>query len=188
MIYQRLKKYLDSNKKDKDIFDIVVYGSATKTYSKPNDVDLLVIFSNELSLEKRLNKIQKIKEKIKKEFNNIDIKQIVLRNLFEEKFLARTGIFLDGYSLFREKAFSEMLGFKAYSLYDYDISQKTHTEKVKFNYILQGRTNQGILEMYDAKKVSNNLIKVPINKSKIFEEILNYNKIKFKKTNVLEEI
>src|SRR3989338_8909452 len=98
---KELKKYLKNYKKDKNIFDIVVYGSGVKGKAVPNDIDIAVIFK-EGSLKERLAKIQSIKKKIKLG-KNIDIKGIVWEEMFQEQFFARSGIFLEGISLFDGK-------------------------------------------------------------------------------------
>ena len=71
---KKLKKILKSEK-GKSIFDIVLYGSAVKGKSKPQDIDILVIFKYG-SLKERLNKIQEIKNKLKRLELNIDVKAL----------------------------------------------------------------------------------------------------------------
>ena len=61
---KKLKEYLKSEKKDKAVFDIIIYGSAVKGKEKARDVDILVIFLDG-SLRERLDKLQKIKSDIK---------------------------------------------------------------------------------------------------------------------------
>lgn len=180
-----LKKRLESEKKDEDLFDIVIYGSITKGSNNPRDIDLLAIFLKG-SLRERLDKLQKIKSKLSD--HNIDAKQILLKDLFLDEFLARTGIFLEGISLFKDKKFSETLGFRPYALFSYGLKGLTHTEKVKFNYILSGRNVEGVLKQLGGIRVASAVIKVPIQNSLIFEEILKANKVNYLKKNLLEEI
>ena len=54
---KELRKWLKSEKADKAIFDIVLYGSAVKGKYKPADIDIVVIFK-EGTLKERLQKIQ----------------------------------------------------------------------------------------------------------------------------------
>ena len=82
---KKLKEYLKSEKKDKAVFDIIIYGSAVKGKEKARDVDILVIFLDG-SLRERLDKLQKIKSDIKNLVNDLkdltlDIKQIQLKEL-----------------------------------------------------------------------------------------------------------
>ena len=142
---KKLEKYLESEKKDKTIFDVVVYGSLVKGKTTSRDIDIAVIFV-EGNLRERLDKIQDIKSKLKLLHEKIDIKQITLKDLFSTDFFARTGILLEGVSIFRKKTFSEILGFKAHTLFWYGIKDLTHTQKVRFKYILAGRNGmKGII-------------------------------------------
>ncbi len=183
---KELKRCLKNNN-DKTIFDIVVYGSSAKGKEKPNDVDIVVIFRSG-NLKERLTKIQEIKKDIRlsKEVK-LDIKGILLEELFDANFFGRSGIFLEGISLIDEKIFSEKMGFSGYSLFVYSHKGKTHTEKVKFNYLISGRKSKGIIELFNGKHIAPGVIQIPIEKSFEFENILLRNKISFVKKNILIE-
>ncbi|MBR9691788.1 hypothetical protein GOV06_03290 [Candidatus Woesearchaeota archaeon] len=183
---KRLKKHLESEKKDKTIFDIVIYGSAVKGKSEARDIDIMVIFL-EGSLKERLDKIQRIKSKLKK-IGNIDIKQMLLKDFFSSSFLARTGVLLEGISAFNRKRFSETLGFRAFTLFWYNLKRLSHAQKVKFNYILAGRGTRGVLDELNGIRLVNGAVKIPIENSAVFEEILKTNNADYSKKNILEEM
>ena len=180
-----LKKLLESEKKDNTIFDIVIYGSAVKGKETARDIDILVIFL-EGSLKERLNKLQKIKSRLKQK--NLDLKQILLKELFSLSFLARTGIFLEGISVFKNKKFCETLGFKSFTLFWYNLEGLSHSQKVKFNYLLAGRNTKGIIQELNGQRLVSGAVKIPMENSASFEEILKTNNINYSKKNVLEEI
>ena len=180
---EELKKCLKDEKKDNEIFDIVLYGSSVKGKEKPNDVDILVIFEKG-TLKERLEKIQKIKKNIKIE-NKIDIKGILLKELFQEEFFARSGVFLEGVSLIDGKQFANKIGFNNAVLFFHNLKDKTHTEKVKFNYLISGRGGNGILKLMNGKQLAPGVLQIPLTKSLEFETILNRNKISYYKINVL---
>ncbi len=184
-----LKKHLDSEKKDKNIFDIIIYGSFVKGKMNANDIDIAIIFL-EGTLRERLDKIQAIKSRLSKKIDKkLDVKQILLQQLFSSDFLARTGILLEGESVFKNKKFSETLGFKAFSLFWYTLNGLTHTQKVQFNYILAGRNSlKGMLKNLKGERLANGAIKIPIQNSIEFEEILKANKIEYQKKDILEVI
>lgn len=184
---KNLKKYLESEKKDKQIFDIVIYGSVAKGEESARDIDVLVIFL-EGTLRERLDKLQKIKTRLKNIVKNLDIKQILLKELFSTSFLARSGIFLGGISVFKHKQFAETMGFNAFTLFWYHLKNLNHTQKVKFNYILAGRNSQGIIKELDGERLVNGAIKMPIEKTIVFEKILIANNVDYSKKNILEEI
>lgn len=178
-----LKKWLNEEKKDNSIFDIVLYGSSVKGKENPADMDIAVIFRSG-SLKDRLSKVQLIKRKIKLD-KKIDIKGILLEELFKPEFFARSGIFLEGMSIFDGKYFSEKIGFSGFVLFNYFLTGKTHTEKVKFNYVLSGRKEKGIVSYLEGKQIAPCVVKIPIKNSLEFEEVLKKHKISYSKMNVL---
>ena len=110
-----------------------------------------------------------------------------MKDIFNPEFFAKTGIFLEGYSIFRGRKFSETLGFEPYSLFTYSLKGLSHTQKVKFNYLLAGRTTEGLLKEFKGERLVNGAVKVPLENSVEFEEILKQNRIEYKKRNILEE-
>jgi len=185
---KNLKKSLIFEKNNNDIFDIIIYGSIIKGKLKPSDIDVMIIFLKG-KLAERLDRLQEIKNKIKKVVDmKIDIKQMVLKDFFSPGFFARTGVLLEGFSIFNNKPFSETMGFKAFSIFSYTLSGLTHTQKIKIGYILKGRGSKGLIEQLNGKRLGSGAIKVPIETSIEFEEALQKNNIDYKKKNVLEEI
>ena len=180
---KQLQRKLAKEKKDKSIFDIILYGSAVKGKSKPNDLDIAVVF-RQGALRERLEKIQQIKRKIENG-GKIDIKGILLEELFREEFFARSGLFLEGISVFSSRPFAEKIGFSAYSLFVYSLKDKTHSQKVQFNYLLRGRDKRGVLEMMEGKFVSPGAVIISPAHSVEFGEILQRNHIQHKKTDIL---
>ncbi len=183
---KQLEKCVKSEKKNKDIFDIILYGSFVKGKIKPRDLDILVIFEKG-ALKERLNITQKIKRKISKEVINIkiDIKTILLKELFDKAFFAKTGIFLEGISIFDGRYFSEKIGFKAISQFEYNLINKTHTQKVKFNYILKGRNDIGMIKRLSGKHLAPGIVQIPIKHSQEFEDLLKMHNINFIKKDLL---
>ena len=60
---------------------------------------------------------------------------------------------------------------------------------MQFNYILAGRNSmKGIIKELGAERIVNSAIKVPIQNSLVFEEILTANHIKYNKKVILEAI
>lgn len=184
----QLRKCLESEKEDKWIFDIIVYGSTVKGKGAPNDLDLVVIFLQG-TLRERLDRLQEIKAKLKNIRVQIDIKQMLLQEFFSTEFLAKTGILLEGISVFKCKKISEMMGFKPYALFWYDLKPLNHNQKVKFNYILAGRrTMDGVLKRLHAVRLNSGTIKVEIENSAEFEEILKSNNVNYRKKEIFEVI
>ncbi len=183
----QLKKSLISEKKDLAVFDIVLYGSYAKGDVLARDVDIAVIFL-EGSLRERLDKVQGIKQKLKNLNLQLDVKQMLLKDLFSSNFLARTGILIEGISLLQGKKFSEILGFSTASLFFYSLKSLNHTEKIKFNYILSGRNATGLLEILGGRRLANAAISIPMEKSNEFEKFLKDRKIEYNRLDILQAI
>ncbi|MBT4651754.1 hypothetical protein HOC13_04515 [Candidatus Woesearchaeota archaeon] len=181
--YLKLLKSESKKLKNKEIFDIVLYGSSVKGKRKINDIDILFIFQN-LSLEKRLEITQKFKLKIN--IDNLDIKSINLKELFDKTFLARQGVMLEGISLLNGKPLSQKLGFEGFTLFSYSTKNLSNTEKVKLTFALNGRRKEkGLMEKLKAKKYGNGKILVPIINSNLFSEFLEKLNLEFNAENIL---
>jgi len=187
MTLEKLRKYL-KDEIGENIFDIIVFGSLVKGRPTPRDIDILVIFLQG-TLKGRLDAIQEIKNKLKPKFDiNLDIKQALLKDLFSPEFMARTGILLEGHSILQNQKFCQTLGFNSYTIFWYDLEGLNHTQKVKFNYILAGRNQNGIIELLNGQRLAKGAIKIPIEHSIEFESILKNNYVNYNKRNILEEI
>ena len=170
----------------KEIFDMVIYGSFVKGKMNFNDIDIMLIFI-ETNLEKRLEIAGKFKEIIK-EIKNADIKTMNLKELFEAGFLARQGLLIEGISLVKSKSLAEIMGFKGYSLFTYNLKNLNHNEKTKFTYILIGRNSEGIVKSLKGKQLGRGAVKIPIENSHTFFEFLEKWKIDYKRNNILEAL
>ena len=177
------KKWLGNEKKDPTLFDIIMYGSSVKGKTLPEDIDLLVIF-REGSLKERLQKLQELKKKIKTD-KKIDIKSILWEELFDPAFFARTGVLLEGISIFDGKTIAQKLGFQGNVLFVYSLKEKTHTQKVKFNYVLSGRNGAGIVKKLEGKHLAPGVIMIPIRHALEFEDVLKLHDIRYQRFQVL---
>ena len=182
---EELRHWLRHDDQDRTIFDIVLYGSALKGADSPHDLDIAVIFRSG-TLSQRLLKIQYLKKKIKLS-QKIDIKGILLEELFQESFFARSGIFFEGISIFTGKPFAYKIGFVGRTLFNYTLRDKSHAQKVKFNYLLSGRDGTGLIKKFDGKHLGPGIVLIPSPHCLKFEEILKRNQIKYSKNNILAE-
>lgn len=182
-MFKELQKKLSIEQKNKTIFDIVLYGSCVKGKSKPSDIDIAVIFRSG-SLKDRLEYLQKIKRTITTS-QKIDIKAILLEELFRPEFFARSGIFLEGISLFDGKPFAEKIGYTSSALFKYSLEDKSHVQKVKLNYILKGRNSSGMIEKLKGTHLAPGVIEIPIAHALEFEEVLQKQEVQFQRKNIL---
>ena len=189
MMQKDYSRFLESESKnfgmDKDIFDIIVYGSIIKGKIEARDIDILIIFK-EKPLNERAVITQRFKEKISKKIGNPDIKTINLSELFGANFLARQSILTDGYSIIDRMPLSKKMGFLSYSLFTYNLKNLDHNNKTKFTYSLIGRgKNQGILKKLNSKPLGKGAVLLPIQNSSFFEDFLKEWKINYNKKNIL---
>ena len=189
MIQKDYLKFLELESKNfiknKDIFDMILYGSSVKGKIEARDVDILIIFK-EKHLDERTEIAQKFKEKINGKISNPDIKTINLSELFKTDFLARQSILTDGYSLIGRTPLSQKMGFLSYSLFTYNLKNLNHNNKTKFTYSLIGRgNNSGILKKLNAKSLGKGVFLLSIQDSSFFEDFLKKWKIDYTKKNIL---
>lgn len=183
-------KFLELNckkfkKENKEVFDIVVYGSFVKGKMDFNDIDLMLIFNN-VSLDQRLQIAQNLKTILIKEIKNIDIKTMNFSNLFDEGFLARQGLFIEGRSLIKNKALAELIGFRGFSIFTYNLKNLDHNKKIQFTYALSGRNSEGMLKSLKGKSLGRGAVQIPIENSIEFEQFLQKWNIDYKRKNALE--
>lgn len=183
-------KFLELNckkfkKENKEIWDIVIYGSFVKGKTDFNDIDLVIIFQS-VPLNKRLETSQKLKHILKKEIKDIDIKTMNFEDFFDENFLARQGILIEGLSLIKNKPLAELMGFGGYSIFSYNLKNLNHNKKTQFTYALSGRKSVGVLKSLKGISLGRGAVKIPIKQSIEFESFLQKWNIEYKKRNILE--
>lgn len=183
-------QFLQSNckefkKKNRDIYDIVIYGSFAKGNADFNDVDIIVLFNN-VPLDSRLRKAQALKAILKKEIPNLDVKTMNFDDFFNENFLARQSLLIEGLSAVKNKRLSELLGFSGFSIFTYNLKNLDHNKKTQFTYALSGRNSQGMLRLLGGKSLGRGAVQIPIANSSEFESFLTKWNIGYKIKNILE--
>ena len=179
---QALKSIKDFKKKNKGIIDIIVYGSFSRGKIDFNDLDLAILFEEKKDINEKMSIAQQLRSLIKKEVNyELDIKAIDMSDLMDETFLARQAIISEGYSLLKNKKFSEILGFKSFYLFSYSLKNLTNSQKMMLQYSLRGRRGQkGIMELRNCELLGKGVMKVPTEHSEEFKEFLEKHKITYK--------
>lgn len=162
----KLAKYL----KDRDILDIVLFGSSVKGKASPEDIDIAVISKKEVSLN-----IQDFHVSILKPEDFFVNPPTIINTLLRE-----------GYSLKNNKPFSEIYKFLSRCLFVYNLSGLNPSLKVKIVNMLRGkRKNLGLVCENGGEWLANQVFLVPVGKENIFERVFVNFKIKFKKSYIL---
>lgn len=154
----------------KDVLDIVQFGSSLNQ-EKPNDIDIAVIFKP-ISIKEQLNQSQEIKKQIQK-FSNmpVHITSFDLYSFFDKSNFAKDSIFFYGKSLISGQSFANIFGIEPRIQITYSLRDLKKKDKVKFNYLLNGKSGKyGLLREYNGKLIAPGIIQIHPEHEKIFTE------------------
>ena len=188
MFATSLRKILESESKDfylhhqKQIIDILLFGSAVKGKETPQDLDLLIIFKEkkEYQLAQELKKSIQSRTKL-----NVEIILKTYEELFLENFIAREAILAESYSLLNKINFAAGFGYLTRVLFSYQLKGKTSSERTRFYYALYGRGFKGVLENLNAQKYAETVILCPLENQMKMREFLESWKVEFKEISLL---
>jgi len=158
------------SKNEKEVIDIILFGSVIKGKSKPSDIDLLIIYKSKDNID--LN--YQLKKQLEKYKLNMQITSKIYPDIFKTNFKARESILSEGYSLVNNISISEGLGYSNLKLFKYELKNLNKSERMRFYYALYGRNNaEGVLKDLNAKKFSDTIILCPIANSENMTEFFN---------------
>jgi len=145
----------------KDVFDIIQFGSSVIEESKPNDIDIVVIF-NKIPLKEQLNQAQEIKKQLQKYSElPVHITSFDLYSFFDKGNFSKENILFYGRSLISGNYFSKKLGFDSKIQIYYSLKDLEKKDKVRFNYMLNGKKGEyGLLRKYGGKLLKPGLIEI----------------------------
>ena len=164
-IKSKLKTYL----KDKEILDIILFGSAIKGKISPNDIDIAVITNKEnLSIP------------------NFHVSIIKPIDFFRNPPSLINTLLREGYSIKNNMPFSRMFKFDNQVLFTYNLSSLNNNSKVKIVNILRGKNKSlGLVKEEMGKWLGNGVFLVPITSAHLFEKFLINFKVPFTKNYIL---
>lgn len=165
-----------------NIWDICIYGSFVRGKTEIRDVDLAIIMKKPTSLENKLDLSQELKSELKKIHRyEFDVKCVDIKDFLDPYFLAKAGIIGEGFLISKGKRLSEILGFKSHVIFAYNLKNLTNSEKVMFNYSLNGRRGEkGLIELKNCEHVGSGILKVPIEHSEEFKEFFEKHGVKYR--------
>jgi predicted nucleotidyltransferase len=165
----KVKRKLKNILKDKEVYDVVLFGSFVKGKNNPKDIDIAIISDKKFS-------------ELDKEFH---ISFISLKDFFKPISLINT-LFKEGYSLKKNKSFSEVYGFRNKCLFKYNLSGMSASKKVMAVNFLRGKNgDNGLVLNKRGEWISNQVFLCPVLYDSIFERFFINSKIKFKKYYIL---
>ena len=166
----KIRKKLDKYLKNKDIEDVILFGSFTKGKSMPADIDVLVLSD----------------KKIEEDIPGLHITFMSLAELYEKFPLMMSTILKEGYSLKHSKYIAEYFRFSSQVMFCYELKNLNASKKVKIVNILRGISGRrGLVAEKKGEWISNSVFIISPEYSSMFEGLFIEFGIKFTKKNLL---
>jgi|SRR3989344_3776951 len=167
---QKIKEAFKNLLKERDIIDILIFGSFIKGKQRPGDIDIAIITSKHIDTLPEGFHISVIKpEEIIQ--NSPSIVSTLLR---------------ESYSLKHNRSWSENFRLKNRVLFTYSLKTLAPSSKVCIVNILHGKNNaRGMVEEKGGEWLANQVFIMPIGNSHIIEKFFINKKIQFKKKSIL---
>jgi len=176
-IISKIKDKLGFLLHNKEVIDLIVFGSATKGKAIPRDIDVAILFYHPPTKE-LLNDIQKM--------DQFHISILTVKDFFINPGLLVNALLREGYSIKNKKSLSETFKFSSRVLFTYNLSSLSASNKVKVVNALRGKKGkQGMVEKNNGEWIANQVFTVPLPADRLFEEFFNNFKMKYKKSYVL---
>ncbi|MBU0963235.1 MAG: nucleotidyltransferase domain-containing protein [Nanoarchaeota archaeon] len=174
-IYSDLKKLF---KNKKEILDILIFGSIIKGKSNPKDIDICIIFRENID-------INLIKE-LNKKFEDVHFSTLIADNFFTKPHALIKTLLFEGISIKTGKELSKVYGMNAYALYSYNITKLSNSKKTRFVYLLKGRKGEnGIVKDFKGEFITNAAFIIPVEKDYEMIEIFNSWEVPFNRKKIM---
>lgn len=165
-IISKLNKYL----KDKEILDIILFGSFVKGKVMPNDIDIAVIAKKQISMD-----IPGFHISILKPEDFFINPPTIIHTLLRE-----------GYSIKNKRPFSENYKFSNKVLFKYELTSLNLSIKVKIVNILRGKGKEkGLVNENSGEWLANQVFIIPVGNEHVFEKFFLNFKVKFNRFYIL---
>ncbi len=161
--------------KNKEILDIVLFGSAVRGKKDPKDIDILVLFQEKIDKTIEYH----IRKELEKYYSNISVISKTTKTVLDDAFDARESVLFEAISLLTGKNLAQQYGFSSFGCFKYTFGIWTKLQKTKFYHALNGRTQEGIAQKIHCIKLSDNVMLVPLEHIEEFRSFLNYWKITY---------
>ncbi len=147
--------------KSEQVVDVIIFGSSVRGKSTPRDIDLCIILHDHQE-KKALDLIHSLSQKIDKKGVKFQINILTEKTFFSgENSLVKT-LFQEGFSVIKNKPFATLYGLSSQSLLVYSLVGFSGSQRVRFHYLLRGRSGQpGILSKLHSELVNDGVISVP---------------------------
>ncbi len=165
-----LKNKLHSFLKDKEILDIIVFGSAVKGKALPRDYDVAFITNKKVNISDE----------------KIHISLISPDEFFTKTPSLVTTLLREGYSLKKDISLAEKMRFKNKVLFTYNLVKNKPSNKVRFVQIVRGKNKKpGLVEQCGGEWLGPQVFIIPIESEHLLDKTLMHAKVPYKKKYVL---
>ena len=156
---------------NENVIDIIQYGSSVIEEKTPRDADIAVLYQK-IPLKEQLQLSQEIKIQLQKHYEkSIHITSFDLYSFFHKGNFAKEGILFYGRSLLTKDYFAKLFGLEPKIQINYSLQKLKKKEKIKFHYMLQGKSEKyGLLKKHGGKLISPGLIEIAPEHEHIFTE------------------
>jgi predicted nucleotidyltransferase len=197
-ILHKITDFFEQNSlKFSNIESVVLFGSyALKNYNNKSDIDLCIIFKENVSKAKESEVHERILDLSKNIEKNIDVLYIYPEIIKKydhtliESILAQ-GILIYGSEKYR-KLFFKNIKLHPYQVISFSLKNLDHSEKMKFNRMIYGYETtvkrsgkaydykrKGLLEKMGGRRLGSGMVLIPESKLSLFERRLKELNIKF---------
>ena len=151
------------------IEDIILFGSFVRGKTKPQDVDVLLIFQIVVDKEVEYT-IRKVLEKF---YPNLSLLSKTIKTVQDPAFDARESILFEGISLLDGVYYCSKYGFSARGMFRYEFKNWSSLQRTKFYHAFNGRrSTKGIVDRTQSIKLSDKVVLVPVENIELFKEFL----------------
>ena len=165
------------NMMNKEVDDILLFGSTVRGKEKPEDTDILIIFKNKVVKEAEY----KLRKALEKYFPKVSFISKTRKTVIDSAFDARESILFEGLSLLTGKNLARQYGFTSFGMFKYDFGNWDKLQKTKFYYALNGRKGgKGISQKLGCVKLSDRILLVPLHNIELFREFLESWELEYK--------
>ncbi len=163
----------------KELLDIFLFGSAVKGKINPNDIDICLIFRDDINI----NIVKEAETLLGEKYH---ISSLCAKDFISDVHSLAKTMLLEGQSIITQKRLSESYGLSSKLLYSYDLSKEAPSKKVRFVYLLRGRNGtEGLVKNYSGEFVSNSAFLLPIDKDKEMQEVFDQWKVRYSRKRIM---
>lgn len=179
ILSRTLKKIAE---KQKDVEDIVIFGSAVRGKEKPEDIDILIIFKDSVIKETEYQ----IRKEIEKKYKNVSVISKTPITLLDPAFDARESVIFEGKSILKDRTLAEQYGYNPAGMFKCDFKGWSKLKKTKYYYALNGRgTQRGIVDELACIKLADGVVLVPLHTIEPFRSFLEFWEVDYRYIPVL---